>query len=714
MACTKEEIERKRLAALQKRQEKLINQQCVQNNFNKQNPSNTFSPIKSFGAGSVKPSAGPVKPSAGSHIGFHPYGKPESSKRFTENAFIPSTKVVTGTVYLISEDRFEVNPSEFSAPLINIFKTIPSKTYDINSKLWNFSIKDYQELMMKVSPLAPHVVLGPLPSYVLKILNEPIIDPNTVDLSPIEKTLRNKLLPFQEDGVRFGIARQGRCMIADDMGLGKTYQALAIASYYRHNWPLLIVTTSSMRETWQNTIHELLPSVPMMNIMTLTSSKDSQFVADRQTEIVIVSYKIAGMHTELLKDKKFGMIIIDESHNLKSHKAQCTRALSRVSAGCARAVLLSGTPALSRPAELYTQLALIAPKLLGSFTDYGKRYCGGKQTNFGWDMTGQSNLTELQIILQKRFLIRRTKEKVLTELEKKTRESVLLDQSLLQFTNEEAQGLSQMAKAYENTRSSDKHAALITYFSKSAEVKIPAICKYIKQLLKETASKFLVFAHHRNMIDAICYTLDEASTHYICIVGSTPSHTRAELVETFQHVASCRCAVLSVTAAGSGLTLTRADLVLFAELHWNPGILTQAESRAHRLGRSGGVCVRYLLARGTADDFMWPMLQGKLDVLNNVGLSGETFENNTLTRQESKNSMTQYLSPKSNYINRNDFIPGTNIRKFPLPSESSSSQHTSEEENTQTNMQTNMQDSCEMDSFMEHDDDDDLLADLDL
>lgn len=46
---------------------------------------------------------------------------------------------------------------------------------------------------------------------------------------------------------RFAIARRGRCMIADDMGLGKTFQALAVASYYKHNWPLLIVTTSSMR-----------------------------------------------------------------------------------------------------------------------------------------------------------------------------------------------------------------------------------------------------------------------------------------------------------------------------------------------------------------------------------------------------------------------------------------------------------------------------------
>lgn len=45
----------------------------------------------------------------------------------------------------------------------------------------------------------------------------------------------------------FGIDKNGRCLIADDMGLGKTFQALGIANYYIEDWPLLIVTTSSMK-----------------------------------------------------------------------------------------------------------------------------------------------------------------------------------------------------------------------------------------------------------------------------------------------------------------------------------------------------------------------------------------------------------------------------------------------------------------------------------
>ncbi|GBP22445.1 hypothetical protein EVAR_78621_1 [Eumeta japonica] len=558
--------------------------------------------------------------------------------------------------------------------------------------------------------LFPHQALARGDSS--KLLKEPCIDPDSVDLSPIEPALRFKLMPFQEKGVRFGIAKSGRCMIADDMGLGKTFQALAIASYYRADWPMLIVTTSSMRllycrETWQNKIRELLPSVPMLSVVTVSANRDTQLAADRHTKVVIISYKMTTIHTQLLKDRKFGVIIIDESHYLKSHKAQCTAALAGVCKSAARLILLSGTPALSRPAELYTQLNIIAPNFFGGYIEYGKRYCAGKLTNFGWDMTGCSNLAELQIILQKKFLIRRTKEEVLTDLENKTRESVFLNQSLLQFSTEDLTGLSQMAARYTKTKSSERHAALLTYFSESARVKIPAICKYLKQLVREESSKdkFLVFAHHKNMIEAVCSTLDELCVHYISIVGSTPSITRAELVDKFQYSELCRCAVLSITAASAGLTLTAADLVLFAELHWNPGILIQAEARAHRIGRRGGVCVRYLLAKGTSDDFMWPMLQDKLNVLNEVGLSKDTFEDTTL-KMQSEPDITCYFKESLNH--KNDFIPGTNIK---LSSENAAKNEISWDRDNERF--SDVQNSIDK-SLLEDEEGDELLLQIDL
>lgn len=122
MSCSREEIEKKRLAALQKRQTKIISQNTTQlgspANFNRNqlcSPSASTSragPLKTFSNNTPK--------------SYHPYAKPKIQ---VETNSVPVGKVVSGTIYLISEERFEVNPSEFCTPLINIFKSLPSKNY---------------------------------------------------------------------------------------------------------------------------------------------------------------------------------------------------------------------------------------------------------------------------------------------------------------------------------------------------------------------------------------------------------------------------------------------------------------------------------------------------------------------------------------------------------------------------------------------------------
>lgn len=112
---------------------------------------------------------------------------------------------------------------------------------------------------------------------------------------------------------------------------------------------------------------------------------------------------------------------------------------------------------------------------------------------------------------------------------------------------------------------------------------------------------------------------------YIRIDGSTPSAERQRLCEDFQHRAGRCVAVLSITAANMGITLHSADLVVFAELFWNPGVLIQAEDRVHRIGQTSSVDIHYLVAQGTADDHLWPMIQEKMNVLEQVGLSESNF-----------------------------------------------------------------------------------------
>ncbi len=89
------------------------------------------------------------------------------------------------------------------------------------------------------------------------------------------------------------------------------------------------------------------------------------------------------------------------------------------------------------------------------------------------------------------------------------------------------------------------------------------------------------------------------------IDGNTPSKERTAIVAKFQDDPDTRIALLSITAANTGLTLTAATTVIFAELFWNPGTLVQAEDRAFRVGQKSNVVAKYLVATGTADDYLW-------------------------------------------------------------------------------------------------------------
>lgn len=208
-----------------------------------------------------------------------------------------------------------------------------------------------------------------------------------------------------------------------------------------------------------------------MDTQYMISAKD--YIRD--AKIIIASHDMMTRALDKLKERKFGVIIIDESHTLKNSKAKCTQAATVLAKIAKRVILLSGTPALSRPSELHSQLSLIDGKFFGYF-DYTKRYCDGRTTNFGWDATGQSNLQELEVILNKRFMIRRTKEDVLKMLPEKKQQVITLDVKLNQMSEDDRRNLSMLATEYNNVkRGCDKQAALLTFFAETCKIKIPFV-----------------------------------------------------------------------------------------------------------------------------------------------------------------------------------------------------------------------------------------------
>lgn len=117
-----------------------------------------------------------------------------------------------------------------------------------------------------------------------------------------------------------------------------------------------------------------------------------------------------------------------------------------------------------------------------------------------------------------------------------------------------------------------------------------------------------------------------------------------KFVNRFQTDDTCRVAVLSLKACNAGITLTATQLVIFAELDWNPATLAQAESRAHRIGQTGDVQCRYLLAQGTADDVIWRMLQQKQSTLNKAGIFNDNVADGELMTQTSSSKITGFMN----------------------------------------------------------------------
>ena len=124
--------------------------------------------------------------------------------------------------------------------------------------------------------------------------------------------------------------------------------------------------------------------------------------------------------------------------------------------------------------------------------------------------------------------------------------------------------------------------------------KLESIKTYLSALL-ENDVKILIFAHHQAVMDDIDEHLQKSKVEYMRIDGNTSNENRKKNIKNFQENNSVRAALLSITAAGVGITLTAASTVVFAELHWTPANLIQAEDRAHRIGQKSCVNVHYLV-----------------------------------------------------------------------------------------------------------------------
>jgi SWI/SNF-related matrix-associated actin-dependent regulator 1 of chromatin subfamily A len=423
----------------------------------------------------------------------------------------------------------------------------------------------------------------------------------------------DQLLPYQVEGVQFGLRRNGRLLIADEMGLGKTLQALVIAYQYSlSDWPLLIICPSSIRFVWREQIARWLAGLidTSSQVQVVTKGKETIRGSAR---IVVVPYSLIEPNPHLLSrpgdGRPYDSVICDESHYIKDPTSKRSKAVSGVLAKARRVILLSGTPSLNNAQELFPQIAHLLP-VKPSLNQFRQRYCIQSSLVIrGFPVVkwaGGRCKDELNYLLNRTVMIRRMKNQVLKQLPEKRRCRVTLDGSKSILAGK----IQQMTADWVSGGGRDHGLQAMELWRLTGQAKLDAVREYLSDLLEGSEGKVILFAHHKFVMDGL-ETLVAKKGGYMRIDGSVAQDNRASLVYQFQNDPNCRVALLSITGCAEGLTLTAASTIVFAETYWVPGTLEQAEARAHRVGQTNCVMVYYLVLPDSPEEFVLASLERK-------------------------------------------------------------------------------------------------------
>ncbi|KAL4460802.1 hypothetical protein ABPG72_005650 [Tetrahymena utriculariae] len=460
------------------------------------------------------------------------------------------------------------------------------------------------------------------------------------NFNALPESIRLNLFKFQKAGVEFGIQRNCRLLIGDEMGVGKTLQALCIAYIYKDEWPLLIICPSCLRFTIKQEIINWFSDYIDTKLIQVISKGSDQL--EKKSEIVIISFDVVNNLSQVIQLKKFQTCIIDEAHYLKSLDSQRSKTIVPLVEKMKNAILLTGTPALSRPKELFNILKIIRPDIFQDFITFAYRYCNPRVNKIinciNYD--GCDNELELNFILQERIMIRRLKEQILPDLPPKRRKKVLIEipqgsktkiNQVVKSANKKLFQIyvaKQMESQYldnefqnmkEEQENQDQMKATFNFvYQETGLAKLDAVKEYLQDLM-DSQVKLIIFAHHQQVLDRIEKMVKcDFKRQYIRIDGNVKQEERVNLVNSFQTVPNITVAILSLQAASHGITLTASSHVIFAELYPTPAVMLQAEDRSHRINQNNNVLCHYLLGKDTIDEDIFNLLMQKYMVTSSI------------------------------------------------------------------------------------------------
>jgi len=420
-------------------------------------------------------------------------------------------------------------------------------------------------------------------------------------------------LEHQKEAVE-KLAGSRRFILADDMGLGKT-TATIIAALETGSKKILIICPASLKINWQREI-ENYTDRPVYIAEGKKFSTESDFVIVNY-DILKNFHSMEKKGTSLLNQSEFELVILDEAHMISNPQAQRTKIINHFVKDIKRVWLLTGTPMTSRPMNYYNLLNIIESPVAQNWMAYAIRYCQGYQFMAGsrkvWNVTGASNLEELRDRTSKQIL-RRLKEDVLDLPDK------IISPVYLRLKSKEYEEL--MGEYYDwFDNKKDESSSLTVQFSKLMKVRKVIANEKTKQTIEfaeniiEQGKKVIIFTNFTDTLQTIYQHFGKQAVY---LDGSCSKPHRQNAVDEFQENDKIKVFVGNLKAAGVGLTLTAAEVVIMNDLSFVPAEHAQAEDRAYRYGQKSNVLVYYPLYENTIEGAVYDILNRKKEIIRTV------------------------------------------------------------------------------------------------
>ena len=418
-----------------------------------------------------------------------------------------------------------------------------------------------------------------------------------------------------------------RCFVFNEAGTGKTSAAAWAADYLmnqgRVKRVLIVCPVSIMETAWRS---DLFKTVMHRTVAIAQGTRTQrQAVVKGNYEFVIINFDGVKVVREELENGGFDLIIIDEANAIKSVTTDRWKALATLVKPSTRLWLMTGTPASQSPLDAYGLAKLVNPDAVPRFFGAFRDRVMIKLTQYKWAPRQEAQQI-VHNILQP--AIRFTKEECLDLPEQLyvTRDVPLTAQQTKYYEALRKQMMTIAAgseitavnaASMLNKLLQVSQGAVYTDDKDVVEFDVANRVNELLEVIDSTEHKVLVFVPYRHTLDMLKEAMAKAGHTAEVIHGGVASTQRADIIKRFQTEDDPRVLLMIPQATAHGITLTRADQVVW----WGPvastEIYLQANARAHRAGQTNKVTVTHLQG-SPVERRMYTMLQSKIDLHQNL------------------------------------------------------------------------------------------------